>query len=105
MNYTYLGPYQLSMEEICKKIEANYQDCKRQLPFNEYMLDYDGSGALVFKHKGKIVHAERYLQFHGRFWGDLERKPLKRDQAVFLVKDRGQKSYYGEPWFDLVHQE
>lgn len=98
-----LGPYQLSMEEICKKINVNYQDCNRQLPFNEYMLDSDGAGALVFKYEGKIVHAERYLSFHGRFRSSPQ--PIRRDQAVFVVKESGQESYYGEPWFDLIHQE
>jgi hypothetical protein len=91
------------MEEICKKIKANYQDCKRQLPFNEYMLDSDGAGALVFKHKGKIVHAETYFRCHGSFYGN--EGPFKRNQAVFVVKDSGRKSAFGHPWFDLILQE
>lgn len=98
-----LGSYEGSMEEICRRIDVNYQDCKRQLPFDEYSLDHDGAGALVFKHKGKIVHAETYFRCHGDFRGN--EGPFKRDQAVFVVKDSGQKSASGDPWFDLVHQE
>lgn len=100
-----LDAYPSSMEDICQAIKSEYEDCKRQLPFDEKALWDEGVCALVFKRDGKIAHAEVHNRYHGDFKGEFP-QPLNRNQAVFSVEESSQESaLFGGPWFYLIHQE
>ena len=98
-----IGPYQFaSMEELCRAIRVDYDNCRNKLSFNRW--SDDSVNGLVFKDKGRIVHSEVHWRVNGDF-RSVPEGPLKRNEGKFVVRDSGERSTRGEPWLYLHHQK
>ena len=88
------GPY-TPREEVCKQFSISTEDCPTVIPFDT--MD-DGIMTMVFRDKGKIVHAELHYRVNGDFVGSSQ--PVKPDQARFRVEHDG-RAVDGTAWLKL----
>ncbi|UXY15508.1 hypothetical protein N8I74_00385 [Chitiniphilus purpureus] len=93
------SPYSLR-QSVCGTLQLKGSACSAVL--KDAWID-EGQVLLVFRHHGRIVHAERHLRHHGDFTPVPAGQPLRVDEAVFRTEARGQ-DHAGVPWIALQHQ-
>ncbi|MFZ6749950.1 hypothetical protein [Undibacterium sp. Ren11W] len=89
------GPYQPT-SEVCKQLALSPDDCKSAITAES---TDDGEMLMVFRLKGKIVHSEMHIRWHGDFTPAPD-EPLTPQTAVFSVSIEG-KGALGEDWLKL----
>lgn len=89
------GPYQPT-HEICKHLELSENECKTVI--TEKSTD-DGEMLMAFRLKGKVVHTEMHIRWHGDFT-PIPDKPFTPNTAIFSVTVDG-KGALGEDWLKL----
>ena len=89
------GPYQPT-SEVCKRLALSQDDCTSAIKSES---TDDGEMLMVFRHKGKVVHSEMHMRWHGDFT-PVPHEPLTPTSAVFTVSVEG-KGAFGEDWLKL----
>jgi hypothetical protein len=89
------GPYQPTTE-VCRRLDLSAVDCKSTITVES---TDDGEMLMVFRLKGKIVHTEMHIRWHGDFT-PVSEKPFTPQTAVFSVSVEG-KGALGEDWLKL----
>ena len=89
------GPYEPA-SDICKTLRLSSADCESTITATS---TDDGEMLMVFRLKGKIVHNEIHIRWHGDF-SPIPPEPLTPQTAVFAVSIEG-KGASGEDWLVL----
>jgi hypothetical protein len=82
--------------EVCKFLKFSEAECKSTITVE---TDNDGEALMVFRLKGRIVHVEKHLGFHGYF-KSASVGPFTRGTAVFSVSVED-KTVGGDDWLVL----
>lgn len=78
------GPYQPT-SDVCKRLELSSVACKTIITAES---TDDGEMLMVFRLKGKVVHTEMHIRWHGDFT-PVPGKPFTPRTAVFSVSVEG----------------
>lgn len=89
------GPYHPT-SEVCKRLALSPGDCKSEITAES---TDDGEMLMVFRLKGKVVHSEMHIRWHGDFT-PVPDEPFTPQTAVFSVSVEG-KGALGEDWLKL----
>ena len=89
------GPYEPA-SDICKTLRLSSAECESAITVTS---TDDGEMLMVFRHKGRIVHSEVHMRWHGDF-SPIPQEPLTPQTAVFAVSIEG-KGASGEDWLVL----
>lgn len=89
------GPYQPT-SEVCKRLELSAGDCKSVITVES---TDDGEMLMVFRLKGRVVHTEMHIRWHGDFT-PVPDEPFTPRTAVFSISVEG-KGALGEDWLKL----
>lgn len=88
-------PYALT-SEVCKRLSLPAAECTSTITMES---TDDGEMLLVFRLKGKVVHTEMHIRWHGDFT-PAPKEPLTLQTAVFAVVAAG-KGSSGQDWLKL----
>jgi hypothetical protein len=82
--------------EVCKRLQLPLAECASAIAIES---TDDGEMLLVFRLKGKVVHTEMHIRWHGDFTS-APQQPLTPQAAVFAVVVEG-KGSQGQDWLKL----
>lgn len=89
------GPYRPA-SEVCKRLELSAGDCRSVITVES---TDDGEMLMVFRLKGRVVHTEMHIRWHGDFT-PVAKEPFTPRTAIFSVSVEG-KAARGEDWLKL----
>lgn len=89
------GPYEPA-SDICKALRLSSADCQSTITSTS---SNDGEMLMVFRLKGRIVHKEVHMRWHGDF-SPIPPEALTPQTAMFAVSVEG-KLASGEDWLVL----
>lgn len=93
--FVIFNPYQPT-SEICKHLKLLSEECKSAITVES---TDDGEMLMVFRLKGKVVHTEKHIRWHGDFT-PVSEVSFTPQTAVFSVSIEG-KGALGEDWLKL----